>query len=67
MLTAAAAGCMSVSRERHWFERTANDITVERGFQVFIAPCEAPISVKSWMPLSVAGKDGDKSRVGCSA
>ena len=24
---------MSVSRERLWFERTANDIAVERGFQ----------------------------------
>ena len=26
---------MSVSRERHWFERTANDIAVQRGFQFF--------------------------------
>ena len=25
---------MSVSRERHWFERTANDIAVQRGFQL---------------------------------
>ena len=25
---------MSVSRERHWFERTANDVAVQRGFQV---------------------------------
>jgi len=24
-----------MSRERHWFERTANDITVQRGFQFF--------------------------------
>ena len=24
---------MSVSRERHWFERTANDVAVQRGFQ----------------------------------
>ena len=26
---------MSVSRERHWFERTANDIAVQRGLQFF--------------------------------
>ena len=26
---------MSVSRERHWFERTANDVAVQRGFQFF--------------------------------
>ena len=25
---------MSVSRERHWFERTANDVAVQRGFQL---------------------------------
>ena len=25
---------MSVSRERHWFERTANDIAVQRGLQL---------------------------------
>ena len=25
---------MSVSRERHWFERTANDIAKQRGFQL---------------------------------
>jgi len=30
-------------------------------------PSEAPISVKCWMPLSEGRKDGDKSRVRCSA
>ena len=30
---------MSVSRERHWFERTANDVAVQRGFQ-FLAGAE---------------------------
>ena len=29
------ADWMSVSRERHWFERTANDAAVQRGFQLF--------------------------------
>ena len=30
-------------------------------------PCEAPISVKCWMPLSEGRKDGDESCVRCSA
>jgi hypothetical protein len=33
----------------------------------WLPPCEAPISVKCWMPLSEGRKDGDKSRVRCSA
>ena len=35
--------------------------------RVKLTPCEAPISVKCWIPLSEGRKDGDKSRVRCSA
>ena len=46
---------MSVSRERHWFERTANDVAVQRGFQ-FLAGAEV-VALQHLLDPSVESLD----------
>ena len=45
---------MSVSCERHWFERTANDVAVQRGFQ-FLAGAEVVALHNQQLPQSALG------------